>query len=142
MNIWYRSPLFGFYGYRNAYTTSSTSVRFARLAWSKFQDRNTVLSLPRWRLASRVRITALYHLYEMCLNQTLNKTRKSRLSPYCCYVSLPFSFLTLNDSNELYTLSHTAVTATAETSVVCFIDIHPTETQLEGGNYYADKLLF
>ena len=34
------------------------------------------------------------------------------------------------------------VTATAEASVVRFIDFHPTKTHLEGGNGYADKLLF
>ena len=37
-------------------------------------------------------------------------------------------------------LSRTGVTVTAETSVV-FV-LHQTKSHLEGGGYYADKLLF
>jgi len=33
------------------------------------------------------------------------------------------------------------VTDTAESSVVRFIDGHPTKPHLEGGNYYVDKLI-
>ena len=47
-----------------------------------------------------------------------------------------------NDLNKLCILSHTGVTATSETSVVTFIGFHPAKTHLEGGSYYADKLLF
>ena len=47
-----------------------------------------------------------------------------------------------NISNEPCISSHTDVTATAETSVVRFISFHPIKTNLEGGNYYAYKLLF
>jgi len=44
-------------------------------------------------------------------------------------------------SNKLRILSHTGVTATAEISVSC-IRFHSTKTNLEGGYYYVDKLLF
>ena len=41
-----------------------------------------------------------------------------------------------NDSNELCILSNT------EIFVVSFICFYPTKRHLEGGNNYADKLLF
>jgi len=65
---------------------------------------------------------------------------KSLRPPYILSVSI--HDLVLYDSSELCSLSHTGVTATAESSTVCFIVFHPTKTCLEGGNYYADKLLF
>ena len=48
----------------------------------------------------------------------------------------------IKDLNELCNISHTAVTAKAETSVVSFIGFHPTQTHIDSGNYYADKLLY
>jgi len=47
-----------------------------------------------------------------------------------------------NNSHEPCFLSHTSVTVTAETSVIGFIGSHPIKSHLEGGNYYAGKLLF
>ena len=47
-----------------------------------------------------------------------------------------------NDYNELRIISHMDVTATAETSIGSFIGFHLTKTHLEGGNYYANTLLF
>ena len=45
-----------------------------------------------------------------------------------------------NDSNELYILSHTSVTTTAEISF--FYRYPQAKTLLQGVNYYAEKLLF
>lgn len=39
-------------------------------------------------------------------------------------------------------LLHTGVTATKETSVVKFVGFHWTQTHLEGGNCYADVIIF
>ena len=41
----------------------------------------------------------------------------------------------------MYSFVHD-VSATAETSVISLIDVHPTKRNLEGGNYFAAKLLF
>ena len=47
-----------------------------------------------------------------------------------------------NDSNGLCILPDTGLTATAETSVLRFINVYSTNTHREDGNCYADKLLF
>ena len=64
-----------------------------------------------------------------------NRAGHSRLSPYWFYGLVP------NDSNELFILSHNVI-GTAEMAVVSFMGFHPTKThlELEGVNYYADKL--
>ena len=48
----------------------------------------------------------------------------------------------IKDTNELCILSHTSVTATAETSVVTFIGFHATKPHLECGNYYTDTFFY
>ena len=59
-----------------------------------------------------------------------------------CYFAIFSHVPVLNGCNEPCVISHTDVTAKAETSVVNVIGIHPIKTHLKGGNYYADKLLF
>ena len=44
-----------------------------------------------------------------------------------------------NDSNKLCIISNTATT---KTSVVSLRGLQPVTAHVEGGNYYADKLLF
>jgi len=72
------------------------------------------------------------------------KTRDVRISQYGTEVSsAAISFLfyfatfirdtTINDSNYVI-ISHTVVTATAETSFEHCVGIHPIKTHLEGGN--------
>ena len=59
-----------------------------------------------------------------------------------CYFAIFSHVPVLNGCNEPCIISLMDVTATAETSVVNVIGFHLTKTNLEGGNYYGDKLLF